>query len=253
MKRFFDFCETTFRSQILRGGTLLYREKNYFLRNTEFPISDNDKFAESPEPLIDRPAIIAALENTVPALIMIYPGLNDNTINELEGHVCDKSLRYERGPVAFTNGYKEFLRMANGTNIMLNRIALYGDLQLTKKNIDLPYSPSSLYLTRGNCSRPPSIPNHLIEIGVYKWNFSHIFLDSLTEKIYVFDGDYHKLLKKWTKKNQIKYREMQVPLLGVWENLGDFLIEETTRIWGLYKHAPMSFLELGREILPNQF
>ncbi|MDR2091191.1 MAG: SMI1/KNR4 family protein [Clostridiales bacterium] len=253
MKRFFEFCDKTFCKEVLNGGTILYRKQDHSLNclSTKLVVNrNNDSSSATMQGLIDRPSMVSSINKSVSALIMVYANLNDAEIKELEEQVCKKSIKFQRGKISFPNKYKDFLRLANGLSIMNGALLLDGLQKLTSENVDLPYSPDSLYLQQGNGIRSPSIPNNLIEIGAYMYNRSNIYIDSISGKIFAYDGDYHDLELTWSKKDQKKYAEMQVPLIGVWNNLDEFLLEETMRLWNLYEETPWSYSSMNETTLP---
>jgi len=170
-------------------------------------------------------------------LIKIYAPLSELQIEYLDAQYALASIINHRNEQHFNEIFKNFLREANGLDILFSALTIDGLQKIDRTNFGLntPYN----MITENNDLRPRKIPNDYLGIGGYSFNHSIAFIDK-EGKVFVYDGDGSELLLKSGKRFYKKYLELDVRLLKTSESIESFLIEETERLLGLYAKKPWS-------------
>jgi len=170
-------------------------------------------------------------------LIKIYAPLNELQIEYLDAQYALNSHMYQRGEQHFNDIFKEFLREANGLNVLFSALTINGLQKIDRTNFGLntPYN----VIREDNGLRPAKIPNDYNGIGTYGYNHSITFIDK-EGMVFVYDGEGRELLLKSGKRFYKKYLELDVRLLKTSDSIESFLIEETERLLGLYAKKPWS-------------
>ena len=159
------------------------------------------------------------------SILGYFEGIDKKGVVELK-----QNLELENGPKV-PKGYIDFLQNFNGMNILMSFV-IYGHLD---KGI-------SIYFNRLK-SFPKYIKQDCLNIGSYNPDDSPIFINQ-EGNILVFSGKYI-----FDKNHPGEEDEAEEALIAYWDNIEDFITEETERYYKLFLEKPFAFPTA--EMLPH--
>lgn len=158
-------------------------------------------------------------------IISYFKGLDKQGVEELK-----QNLELENGP-KIPKGYIDFLQNFNGMNVLMSFV-IFGHL-------DIGFS---IYFNALK-SFPKYIKQDCLNIGSYNPDDSPIFINQ-EGNILVFSGKYI-----FDKNHPGEEDEAEEALIAYWDNIEDFITEETERYYKLFLEKPFAFPTA--EMLPH--
>lgn len=161
-----------------------------------------------------------------------FKGIDKKGVKEIK-----QNIELKNGP-KIPKAYIDFLQNFNGMNVLMSFV-IYGHLD---KGI-------SIYFNRLK-SFPKYIRQDCLNIGSYNPDDSPIFINQ-EGNILVFSGKYI-----FDKNHPGEEDEAEEALIAYWDNIEDFITEETERYYKLFLEKPFAFPTaemLPHNITPEKF
>ena len=159
------------------------------------------------------------------SILGYFEGIDKKGVVELK-----QNLELENGPKV-PKGYIDFLQNFNGMNILMSFV-IYGHLD---KGVSIYFNALKSF--------PKYIKQDCLNIGSYNPDDSPIFINQ-EGNILVFSGKYI-----FDKNHSGEEDEAEEALIAYWDNIEDFITEETERYYKLFLEKPFAFPTA--EMLPH--
>ncbi|MDR2201529.1 MAG: hypothetical protein LBP26_01995 [Clostridiales bacterium] len=174
------------------------------------------------------------------SVFQYWDGISDEDISDIK-----VNLRHFTNVDSLHPAYEKLLRVTNGISIVNTKISIYGHNLMRGIGGPIP-----IYFNSSEPA-PYCLDKDLFNIGTYGANLAPIFINK-DGNILVYSGkDFHAFDngKRQSKRAYAKYLKSYIKLIAYWDNIEDFITEETIRYIGLFMSDPSALSTVAA--LPN--